>query len=353
MAWLDGEEVRGGYLDPRLIALPGTERMLLGARRGMPLPPIHHLFGLRPVSASPVSVTFSMPCSPWLQSGVGVFFAGTAALVADAPLGGAVMAPLGPGKIVVTADLSMSFLRPVGVESGQLVARARPIEIGKRLGLGEALVEDGLGRLVAHATTRCFVSEVDLPPSEGPVEIPVVEDPVYETPDPYLRPVPDGLVSSEFLGGSEFVAMINERGHEDRPLAPFAQLFGMSDVGAEEGRFWSSMVSSPWVSSPAGTVYGGVLAYFADTVLTGAIWTTLGPGETAATLDLKVQFLRPAMPDGRPLHAEARVLHRGRSFAAAQAEVTNADGKVAVLAYSSATIREGGSWGSLVVADEA
>jgi uncharacterized protein (TIGR00369 family) len=156
MSWMDDEPVRGGYPDPALLSLSGLDRMKAVGRRQMPAPPIHHLFGLTPVNAGPASVTFTMPASPWLQSAAGVFFAGTSALVADAPLGSAVVASLGPGKIVVTSDLSLNYLRPVNTDSVQLIARARPIDVGNRVGLAEAMIEDGHGRLVAHATTRCF-----------------------------------------------------------------------------------------------------------------------------------------------------------------------------------------------------
>jgi uncharacterized protein (TIGR00369 family) len=191
MSWMDDEPVRGGYPDPTLLGLPGVDRVRAGIKQQMLPPPIHHLFGLRPVNASPASVTFSMPCSPWLQTDAGAFFAGTAGLVADAALGGAVMAPLGPGKIVVTSDLSFNFLRPIGVSSSHLIARARPIEIGRSLGLAEALVEDGHGRIVAHCTTRCFVVSMDSPDSIE--EPPEVKEPVYDTPDPYERRFQTGL----------------------------------------------------------------------------------------------------------------------------------------------------------------
>jgi hypothetical protein len=58
-------------------------------------------------------------------------------------------------------------------------------------------------------------------------------------------------------------------------------------------------------------------------------------------------------PDGRELTATSRVVHRGRSLAVAQGDIVNADGKKVVVMTSSAAIRTGGSWGSLVVADEA
>jgi len=70
-----------------LLALSGLERMQASDKGLFPRPPINHLFGLKPESSTAEETTFVMPSSPWLQSGAGVFLPGTAALVADAPLG--------------------------------------------------------------------------------------------------------------------------------------------------------------------------------------------------------------------------------------------------------------------------
>ena len=349
--WREDEPVRGGYPDPSLLALSGLDRMRATFRHQMPPPPIHHLLGLEPVSASPAAVTFTMPCSAWLQSDAGVFFAGTAALVADAPLGGAVMAALGPGQIVVTSELSFNFLRPVDVHSGRLIARARPIEVGRTLGLAEGLVEDGRGRLVAHCTTRCFVMSMDAPESNGtPATVTQRE---YDTPDPYLRPIPDGAVDPERWDRMTFMEILDLQRSGAVPPPPFTTLLGGGDVQAAPGRFTTQIPSTPWFTSPSGTIYGGMIAYAGDVALMGALGTTLDKNEIAAALDLKVQFLRPVFPDGRPLTLSARVMHRGRSFATAQAEISNADGKTVAFATSSAAIRSDRSWSSFVVADDA
>jgi uncharacterized protein (TIGR00369 family) len=56
-------------------------------------------------------------------------------------------------------------------------------------------------------------------------------------------------------------------------------------------------------------------------------------------MDLKVNYLRPVVPDGRDLRAHGRVRHIGRTIAVAESEVTNADGKTVVLATGSAMLR--------------
>ena len=348
--WSDDEPVRGGYPDASLLALSGLDRMRAGFRNQMVPPPISHLFGLMPVAVSPASATFSMPCSPWLQTDAGVFFAGTAALVADAPLGSAIMAGLGPGQFSVTSELSLNFLRPVDVSSERLVARARPIEVGRTLCLAEAMVEDGHGRLIAHTTTRCFVISVDAP--EADAAPPTVEAQSYDTPDPYLRPIPEGSVDRTRWKEHDFNEIVRMQIAGEIPEPPFVQMLkAVPEPG--DGTFKLTMPSSQWFTSPAGTIYGGVIAYAADVALSGAFGTTLGGNELAATLDLKVLFLRPAFPDGRPLTVAANVMHRGRTFATGQAEITNADGKTVAFATSSATIRSGRNWASFAVADEA
>ena len=93
MSWLDDEPLRGGYPSIEFLALSGVERMRAAAKGSMPKPPIHHLFGLKPLSSNVASTTFAMPASPWLQTAAGVFLPGTAALLADAPLGSAILTP--------------------------------------------------------------------------------------------------------------------------------------------------------------------------------------------------------------------------------------------------------------------
>jgi uncharacterized protein (TIGR00369 family) len=88
-------------------------------------------------------------------------------------------------------------------------------------------------------------------------------------------------------------------------------------------------------------VYGGVLALFLDIVLTGAATTVLPPGSICSPLDLKVQFLRPARPDGSELQATADVGHHGHRFATAGARMVDDHGTVVALAASSFVIVAG------------
>lgn len=212
--------------------------------------------------------------------------------------------------MVATSDLTFSFLRPVDLDSGQLVTRARPIDVGDSLGLAEGIIEDGRGRLIAHATSRCFVLRMNIPARAE--DLPQLPQPRYGTPDPYQRPAPPPLAAA--WGKRPFVAVVAAKRRGELSLAPCSQLLGCSDPTAQEGMAALSLRATPWLTSPAGTVYGGVLTLLADIVSTGAVATTLPSRAICSPLDLKVQFVRPVWPDGRALRATATVAHRGRRF---------------------------------------
>lgn len=83
-------------------------------------------------------------------------------------------------------------------------------------------------------------------------------------------------------------------------------------------------------------VHGGAIATLADEALASVAFTMAEEGETTVTADLKVDFLRPAMP-GRLL-ARATVRHRTRRLAFCEASVEQDGGQIvaearAVIAY--------------------
>lgn len=67
-------------------------------------------------------------------------------------------------------------------------------------------------------------------------------------------------------------------------------------------------------------------------------------GTSWATLDLRIRFLRPVVPDGLLLEVRTAVAHRGRRIAVVSAEVMTAEGKVAALADASAMLLPGRPW---------
>jgi uncharacterized protein (TIGR00369 family) len=339
------EPVQGrfAYLEyPGILELSGFEQMQRFRRRELPYGPLWYLTGLDLVEFGIGSATFRLPVTGWLKSAAGLITGGALAFVADGALGSAILSTLPPRRVLATSDLTLDFIRPADVNSDAIIARARVIEVGRSQALCESAVEDTTGHLLAHATSRCIVTDVpgDLPdPPDAPVPWPD-----HRRPFPFERPPEGEFVAEEVWEGTNGID-IQRAWHQGRlARTPLSNLLKAELRSVDEGSVELAMPASPWFSNTGGAFYGGALALFADYAIHGAIQTTVLSATSWATLDLRVRFVRPIIPDGRPLVARARVVHRGRRLAVAWVEVVTADEKVAALADASAMLLPGVPW---------
>ena len=339
------EPVRGtyAYLEHRgLLALPGLEQMRRFAGRDLPFPPVYYLTGATIDGATEGSCTWRLPPNPWMRAAAGIPTGGVLASLADAALGGAVFTTLPPGVILATSELSMNFLRPPSFDAGDIVARGSLIQTGRSLGLSEATVKDGAGRLLAHATSRLVLRSIGVPdesPPDGPVPWPT-----YEGPHPFQRPSEGLVLPADVWDRMSGLDMMRAWLAGDLPIAPLTALLGGRPLEVDDGRFACSIPASPWFTTAGGTTYGGILALLADYAMGGAVHTTVPAGTSWATLDVKLNYLRPVPPDGRPLEARATVIHRGRTIAVTTCEILTADGRTALVATGSTMILPGRPW---------
>ena len=333
------EEVRGRTAEAGLLRLSGLDQLLHAIRGHTPAPPIHHLTGLRPSEAGIGRATFVMPATDWLQNSAGILPGGVLAFLADAPFGAAVSTGLPVGKVITTAELSMSFVRPATPKSGMLVARGATLHSGRSVGLSQVHVEDGEGRLLAHGTSRLVI--IDFPVDET-VPIPRPDAPIAEPPDPYLRAARGTVFEPSFFDTASGLDLLQGfiDGSIDPP--PLGYLIDGGPVAASEGRCSWRMQTSKWLASPGLPLYGGAIALLADLALGASIQATLPAGTTYGMLDLKVQFVRPVFPGTGDLIADGEVTHRGRSIAIANAILRNAEGKSVAFATGSAMVLPGG-----------
>lgn len=341
------EPVRGSfaYLElPGLFALPGLEQLRLFAERRLPAPPLTHLSGLVVEDATEGTSRWSIPASPWWRSAAGPFPGGTFAFVADAALAGAVFSTLPPAVGLASSELSINFLEPAGPSAERLVATGSVIHAGRRQALSEARVEDVHGRLLAHATSRCVLQPLPFEPPAAPVGLEPPEPPTFETPDPYERPVEGETVPQDVWNSTSGLDLVRLWEKGERPVSPNCSLLGVRFVDAAEGSAAIAMPASTWFCTGFGFFYGGVVSAFADAAINAAVTTTLPPGTSFGTLDLKVQFLRPVTPDGRELSARATVEQRGRTIAVSTARIDDADGRRVAMATGSAMVSPDRPW---------
>ena len=328
--------MRGYFGDPSVLSLPGVERMRRTVRERLLPPPIHHLTGLTPTESGFGTSTFTLPPTPWLQTTIpGLMVGGVLAFLADGPLGTAILTVLPPLGYMTTSDLSLSFLRPATVASGTLIGRGRLVHGGRSVALSEVSIDDARGHHLAHGTSRGFLLTAPHAPSANGDRS---DPPTYETPDPYLRrPVAGAPIDLERWSSiSGLEALRGCIAFENVP--PIYHLTGLRPTEAAAGECTFVMPASPWLCSPQPVLYGGAIALLADGALSCAVMTTIPAGSSFASLDLKVNYLRPVIPDGGMLTARARLVHRGRSMAIATAELFNAEGKKIAIASSSSMV---------------
>lgn len=126
------------------------------------------------------------------------------------------------------------------------------------------------------------------------------------------------------------------------PPPPAAEVLGweLVEVDPEAGTIEVAFRAGEQFANPVGVVQGGFLAAMLDDTLGPALVATLPEGQFAPTLDLHVQFLRPARP-GR-LVGRGRVVKRGRDVCFLAGELIGPDGKAVATATATALVQTAG-----------
>jgi uncharacterized protein (TIGR00369 family) len=123
------------------------------------------------------------------------------------------------------------------------------------------------------------------------------------------------------------------------PPPPCAKTLGLEfvQVDGERGTIETKFEATGILLNPAGTVQGGFLSAMLDDTMGTALSATLDLGQFAPTVNLNVQFHRPAGLG--PLKGVGRVVMRGREVCHGSAELWQND-KIVATATGSFVIRK-------------
>lgn len=105
--------------------------------------------------------------------------------------------------------------------------------------------------------------------------------------------------------------------------------FGISFDDAEEACFVDFTVHD-YMFNPQGSLHGGIIAVALDVSMGHLIHHVTGKG--GITLEMKVQYMRPAMPGA--VRCTGRFLKKGRSISQMEGRMTGAEGKLLAMATS-------------------
>jgi uncharacterized protein (TIGR00369 family) len=343
------EPPQGATLPSEVVQLSGLDLLRASLGRELPAPPITNLTGLRLSEVGLGMATAWMPASPWWQSGAGVFLAGTTAFVADMALGASVLTSAPAGIGVITSELSVSFLRAPTIRSQTIIGRGRLVHATRSLGLSEATLDDARGRLLGHSSSRCVLFPID-PEILAARRVDATVS--SEGSELYRREVEGEVYGREYWDATPGLEVMREV-VEGTFLPPCFRLLGLRGLEVREGEMTIAMPSSKWLSNAFGVLYGGAIAFLADATIILAAGSTVPAGTAFNTIDLKLYFLRPVVPGEGELVARAKTVHRGRTIAVVNCEITGPDGALVAQATSSVLILPGRHWERPVqVADE-
>ena len=96
-------------------------------------------------------------------------------------------------------------------------------------------------------------------------------------------------------------------------IHPYADLIGLELGEQKDGRSTCSLTVTEQLYNPHRVVHGGVLYALADTGMGAALYPSLAPGESCATIEIKINYYRPVKLG--EIRCLTEVVHRGKSVA--------------------------------------
>jgi uncharacterized protein (TIGR00369 family) len=113
-------------------------------------------------------------------------------------------------------------------------------------------------------------------------------------------------------------------------LGPAHRLLGLELLERSSEHATFSMQPRPELLQETGILHGGILAALADAAAVYVLLPDLPATKSVTSIELKINFLRPATLEAGPLHAVARLVRRGGTVALCHVELTQNDRPIAV-----------------------
>ena len=124
----------------------------------LPPPPVGALLGFTLRDVARGSVTFAMTPEDRHYNPIGMVHGGVTATLLDSAMGCALQSVLPAGVGYSTLDISVRYIRPITVRTGNVVATGTLVHKGRRTATAEArLVDEVLGQVYATATSTLLV----------------------------------------------------------------------------------------------------------------------------------------------------------------------------------------------------
>jgi len=102
-------------------------------------------------------------------------------------------------------------------------------------------------------------------------------------------------------------------------LSAFIKLLGLTIEELKDGYCRSRLEIKDDFLNKHKMVHGGVIYSIADISMGVTVYSTLKTGEEASTIEIKINYLKPAHT--KKLDCEAKIIQRGKNIAVLEAEI--------------------------------
>lgn len=162
-----------------------------------------------------------------------------------------------------------------------------------------------------------------------------------------LFPVPDALTAKGLTVGlarprqvatMTGLEVVEAMGTGKLPMPPMAGVLPVVPRAWSEGEVEFRATPETRFSNPMGTVHGGWAMTLLDTAMGVACHSTLQRGETYASIDTPVRFVRPILERHGEMRVFGRVLSRGRTVVVCEGRIEDAAGKLYATGTSSCMV---------------
>jgi class 3 adenylate cyclase len=326
------EPVRGRTPPPWVGALSGIERCRAYSRGLLPATPMGRLFGCRSTHVAAGTITLASPTGDATIAANGQIEITAPMIIA---LEGACHTALPAGFDIAPLRFTLDPFRPAWPGRGNLLCRARVVNSGDLFVFSVVQVEDSEGRHIAQGSLHAAVMRIEPPPPPPPANLSVVQEPVYETPDPYLREFPVTPIA-DLLEREDGMSLLRRFTQGEIEL-PLATMYGLCLDQVTDQRVTISMPASEWFCSFGPHISAEALGALANMAVFTGMTILHRPGSTMAFLGSTTNFLRYVPADGRRIRAEIVASQPSPQIHLLDVTIRNADGEPVARSLASVT----------------
>ncbi|MFZ1816044.1 MAG: PaaI family thioesterase [Rhizobiaceae bacterium] len=137
-----------------------------------------------------------------------------------------------------------------------------------------------------------------------------------------------GCIPHDFVASHTGIELFDMMIAGKLPAPPIARTMNMTLAEASKGRAVFRGIPGHQHYNPLGSVHGGWAATILDSALGCAVHTMLPAGTAYATIEFKVNLVRPMFENTGEVVCTGTVIHFGRTIATSEAWLEAADGKL-------------------------